>query len=130
MAKIRQYGRITSAEFAEILQEARGYDETPEQVEVDIFGYTRDWEEISKAYREAHDYTCENCGLKIDDLYYRQYMHCHHIDGNKLNNSNSNLKCLCLRCHSQVDDNHRRNLTTGANRFAFEDFERQYPNRR
>lgn len=131
LRKIRQYGRITSAEFVEILREAMGVDdmEQPEEVEVDIFGYTRDWEQISKNYREQHNYTCEECGLRIDDIFNRQYIHCHHKDGNKLNNSESNLKCLCMRCHSEVDENHRRRLTTGANRILMEEFNRLYPRR-
>lgn len=127
LARIRQYGRITSTEFAEILKEARGVDETPEEKEVDIFGYTRDWDQISKDYREAHDYTCERCGLRIDDLFDRQYIHCHHIDENKLNNQASNLECLCIRCHSQVDEYHLHNFTTGANRIILEYFNKKYP---
>ena len=127
VAQIREYGDMTSSDFVELLRQARGAEEQPEVQEVDIFGYTRDWDNISRAYRESHNYTCEQCGLHIDDMYYRQYMHCHHIDGNKLNNRESNLKCLCLRCHSRVDENHRHNLTTGANRFSYEDFEKIFP---
>lgn len=127
ISKVRQYGRITSTEFAEMLKQARGVEEEQKEQEVDIFGYTRDWDEISRNYREKHGYTCEKCGLKIDNLFDRQYIHCHHKDANKLNNNESNLQCLCLRCHSQVDEFHRKNLTTGANRIIFEAFEESYP---
>lgn len=126
--KLTEYRGIeSSSEFVEILREARAAEEDPEVHEVDIFGYTRDWDDISRAYREAHDYTCERCGLRIDDLFDRQYMHCHHKDENKLNNRESNLECLCLRCHSEVDEYHRHNLTTGANRIIMETFEEKYP---
>ncbi len=124
---ISQYGNMTSSDFVEILREARGAEEVPEVQEVDIFGYTRDWEEISRNYRESHNYTCERCGLHIDDIFDRQYIHCHHKDGNKLNNRDSNLECLCIRCHSRVDNNHRHNLTTGANRIIYDDFDEKYP---
>ena len=127
LSKIREYGRINSSEFVEILRQARGEEQEPEVHEVDIFGYTRDWDEISRNYRENHNYTCEECGLKIDDLFDRQYIHVHHIDANKLNNKESNLKCLCLRCHSNIDDYHRNNLTTGANRIIWEAFNSAYP---
>lgn len=127
IARIHEYGRITSTEFAEILREARGVEEDQKEQEVDIFGYTRDWDEISRNYREKHEYTCEKCGLKIDDLFDRQYIHCHHKDANKLNNNVSNLQCLCLRCHSQVDEYHRNNLTSGANGIIFRAFEEKYP---
>lgn len=131
LKQIREYGSITSAEFVEILRQARGIDdlEQPEEVEVDIFGYTRDWEEISRDYREKHFYTCERCGLHINDLFDRQFIHCHHKDGNKLNNVESNFECLCIRCHSEVDDNHRRRLTSGANRIIMNDFNSRYPRR-
>lgn len=128
LEKIRIYGNINSTQFSELLQAARGGDEEEqEEVEVDIFGYTRDWDQISKNYRESHKYICEKCGLRIDDFFDRQYIHCHHKDANKLNNKESNLQCLCLRCHSQVDERHRMNLTSGANRLIFEEFERKYP---
>lgn len=130
LAKIREYGRINSSEFVEILRQARGEEEEPEVHEVDIFGYTRDWDNISREYRESHSYTCEECGLKIDDLFDRQYIHVHHIDANKLNNRESNLKCLCLRCHSEVDEIHKNNLRTGANRIIWQAFEAAYPLRR
>ena len=130
LSKIREYGNMTSTDFVKILREARGTDEEPEVHEVDIFGYTRDWDDISRQYREAHNYTCERCGLRIDDIFDRQYIHCHHKDENKLNNRDSNLECLCLRCHSKVDDYHHHNLTTGANRIIMEEFEKKYPNNR
>ena len=125
---IFQYGDVNSSQFAEILKSVRG--EEDEEVETDLFGYTRDWEEISKKYKENKNYTCENCGLKIDDEYDRQYIHCHHIDRIKTNNIESNLKCLCLYCHAHVDDHHKKRLTTGANRFLYEDFIRKYGNRK
>lgn len=124
---IDEYGSITSSEFVELLKAARGAQDEPEVQEVDIFGYTKDWEQISKNYRERHNYTCERCGMTVDNIYDRQYIHCHHIDGNKLNNKDSNLRCLCLRCHSEVDDKHKKNLTTGVNRIIFEEFQKKYP---
>lgn len=124
---IRSYGNIDSSTFAEILREA-GHGEQDE-TEVDIFGYTRDWETISGAYKESKQYTCESCGLRIDDAYYRQYIHCHHLNGDKTDNRSENLKCLCLYCHAHVDEHHLQRLTTGANRFTYEDFIEKYGER-
>lgn len=128
---IAGYGTMTSSDFVEMLKSANdNQQEDYEGVELDLFGYTKDWDMISKQYRVKHDYTCEKCGLKIDDEYDRMYMHVHHINGDKLNNKENNLKCLCLYCHAHVDDNHKQRLTTGANRFIYDDFVGKYGNRK
>lgn len=120
---ISGYGNMSSTAFVEMLKQANDHQEADySEVELDLFGYTKDWDIISKQYREKHHYTCEECGLKIEDDYYKQYMHVHHINGDKLNNKESNLQCLCLYCHAHVDKNHEKRLTTGANKYIYEDF--------
>lgn len=127
---VSSYSGITTTEFVELLKSANGNEqEDYGDVELDLFGYTKDWEDISKVYREKHDYTCEKCGLKIEDGYDRQYIHVHHINGDKLNNKESNLKCLCLYCHAHVDEHHLKNLTKGANKYIYEDFIKKYGTR-
>lgn len=123
----REYVNVYSSDYVDQLKREMKKNENVGAQELDIFGYTRSWDDISRLFKASHNYTCEECGLHIEDVYDRQYIHCHHIDKNKLNNSESNLKCLCLRCHSMVDESHKRNLTTGANKIIFEDFERKYP---
>lgn len=45
---------MTTADFVELLKNAE--DAEPEgDIEVDIFGYTKDWETISRGFRELHD---------------------------------------------------------------------------
>lgn len=118
---------MTTADFVELLKNAE--DAEPEEdVEVDIFGYTKDWEIISRGIREKHNYTCENCGLHITDPYDLHYIHVHHKNGRKIDNRESNLQCLCFRCHANVDDRHReRLLGSGAKRMEFSQFEEKYP---
>lgn len=121
------YDSMTTADFVEILKEA---DETSENdtlnYEVDIFGYTKNWEHISKAYRTMRNYTCERCGLHIENPFEQHYMHVHHKNGNKLDNRTANLECLCIRCHANVDPNHHTRLTTGANGIIYDDFCKKY----
>jgi hypothetical protein len=124
---IKNYGSITSTVFVELLRRANDNQQDEyEGVELDLFGYTKDWDTISKDFREKHKYTCEICGLKIEDIYDRQYMHVHHVNGDKLNNKENNLKCLCLYCHAHVNEQHMKRLTTLANKFIYEDFIRKY----
>ncbi len=117
---------MTTADFVELLKSTE--EAEPEGgVEVDIFGYTKDWETISRSIREQHRYTCERCGLQITNPYDQHFIHVHHKNGRKVDNRPSNLQCLCLRCHSEVDENHRKRLTqSGANRIIFEEFMKKY----
>lgn len=79
-------------------------------IEVDIFGYAREWQKISKSYRMKKNFTCESCGIKIDDLINRRYLHTHHKNGDKTNNRENNLECLCVLCHSFKDIKHEENF--------------------
>ncbi|MEZ4939180.1 MAG: hypothetical protein R2799_16465 [Crocinitomicaceae bacterium] len=82
--------------------------------EVDIFGYEKGKEIISKKYRESRNFTCENCGVKPNSALHRKWWHTHHINGDKTNNSINNLNCLCLLCHSRLDDRHIENFSKGS----------------
>lgn len=117
--------RMTSSDFVEILKEAQSQIESDD--EVDIFGYTKNWELISKAYRELHNYTCERCGLHIDNPFDQFYIHVHHKNGNKTDNRTDNFECLCFRCHASVDSIHQMRLTTGANKVIYDEFCKKYP---
>lgn len=83
-----------------------------ENIEVDIFGYIKEKEKISKQYRESRDYTCESCGIKPVNILHRRHWHTHHKDGDKINNKESNLQCLCVLCHSYKDIKHEENFNT------------------
>lgn len=76
-------------------------------------GYVTNWNEISTAYRAIKNYTCEECQFEMINKNGYQYIHVHHIKRReKTNNRRSNLKCLCIECHSKVDDVHRKNFST------------------
>lgn len=122
-------GISNSSDFVKLLKSVQGMEDVQskqENVEVDIFGYTKDWENISLSYREFKDFRCEKCGIRIDDPFDRQYIHVHHKNGNKTDNRQSNLQCLCIKCHSEVDERHRQNFLKGANSVMLNEFKEKY----
>ncbi len=114
-----------STDFVEILKEAGDVKE-PHEEEVDIFGYVKDWEQISFDFRSKHHFTCARCGIKVEDGFDYQYIHAHHRNGNKLDNKESNLECLCIRCHAQVDETHRKNFSRGAKKSMLQEYISKY----
>ena len=114
-----------STDFVEILKEA-GDVEEPTEYNVDIFGYVKNWEEISLAYRTKKQFTCERCGTQVEDGFDHYYMQTHHKNGVKTDNREGNLECLCIKCHSEVDDTHRRNFSSGAQKVMIDEYMRKY----
>ena len=95
-----------------------GFSQTLEQDEIqstrgeiDIFGYTSDWPRVSREYRRMSNYTCQKCHFQTRQTAHHRYLHTHHVDGDKTNNSPTNLQCLCVLCHAYVDARHEENST-------------------
>ena len=63
--------------------------------------YPKNFSEISKKYRDSKKWTCEECNEYLGDDSNKKYLHTHHIDHQKSNNSFFNLKALCIECHSK-----------------------------
>ena len=72
--------------------------------------YTADWGEVARRYKETNNFTCESCYLDLRNV--PHLLHVHHINGVKTNNSPSNLKALCIECHSQQPDH--KHITVSA----------------
>lgn len=103
-----QLGLNTFNHFVLALEES-----DKKQMVVDNNGYILNWSQVSSCFRDMMNFTCEQCGFKAKDDKDRKFLHAHHIDRDKKNNKRSNLKCLCVKCHSEVDDHHQE-------KFAFE----------
>ena len=70
--------------------------------------YSRKWNEISTQVKTKRDYICENCTWKPNSDYQKRFVHTHHQNGDKTNNTKDNLKVLCIKCHANVDGYHSR----------------------
>lgn len=46
--------------------------------------------------------------------------------GDKLDNRESNLECLCIKCHPEVDNTYRRNFNTLAQKGLIQEFLLKY----
>ena len=69
------------------------------QAETAKSGYTDDWSKVSSHYRVEKNFECEEC--KVDMRSHRALLHVHHTSGVKSDNRPSNLKALCIDCHSK-----------------------------
>lgn len=64
-----------------------------------------DWYAQRHATIKRDNYTCQICGVTIDELESSQYMHVHHIVPYRLTQDNSldNLITLCASCHNKEE---------------------------
>ena len=60
-------------------------------------GYPADWSKISKTLREKRNWRCENCKLDLSE--HRKLLDAHHVNGNKADNDDTNLRTFCKDCH-------------------------------
>lgn len=101
-------------------------DEITQEYQVDIRGYTLDWEQISREFRKEKEYTCENCGIRMEVVSDRRFIHVHHKNGNKLINKRTNLECLCILCHAYKDELHERNFGKRSQQAEIKSFVSKY----
>jgi hypothetical protein len=62
-------------------------------------GYTDDWSEVSRKYKKQCGYRCETCNVDLSK--HQHLLDTHHINGDKQDNSDRNLKALCKLCHAE-----------------------------
>ena len=76
------------------------------------------------------NYTCAKCGFggnmlrnKLD----RKFFHTHHkIAWELTNTKRENLQCLCILCHSNIDDIHKINFNNPKMHTIITEFKEKY----
>lgn len=63
--------------------------------------YSADFKAIALALKEKWGWKCERCGHPHDQDS-GHVLTVHHLDGDKANNADWNLACLCQRCHLTI----------------------------
>ena len=74
--------------------------------------YPDNWDEISRELKKQLRYRCQNkfCSIQLN-YENKAYLHVHHINGLKNDCSQSNLICLCIKCHAdQPSHSHLKKL--------------------
>lgn len=64
-----------------------------------INDYTDDWGDVSERFKRSRQYICDECGIELSQRK-SKYIHVHHKNGSKNDNTDSNLKLVCIRCHA------------------------------
>lgn len=65
-----------------------------------INDYTGDFGAHAHRAKADVGWTCQSCQTNLADQKLRRYLHAHHVNGLKHNNSPANLLVLCIRCHA------------------------------
>lgn len=74
------------------------FKKMPKKTEDDAAGYVEGWRQISIEKRSKANFTCQDCGFKAAPQD-SAFIHVHHVNGDKTNNSDANLCVLCIDCH-------------------------------
>jgi hypothetical protein len=125
--------KLTSGQFIDHLMSDPNYAtqfkprELPKPVETDIWGYRHTFGALRDELKAIRGYKCEHCGIYLGATGTdRYYLEMDHKDGIKTNDKSSNLQCLCVLCHANKDEIHRRNYSVASNREKVEQFVRLY----
>ena len=60
--------------------------------------YSDDFGEVSIKAKSAANWVCQKCSIDLSSE--KKFLHTHHMDGAKFDNSRDNLKVLCYGCHA------------------------------
>lgn len=104
-AKFEKRRRIVNefsiAEF--LLEHATFFQKRPSETDKTALPnhYVENWRDISIKQKKYAGWRCEGCTVLLEEVSLRRCLHCHHVNGNKRDNSRKNIKVLCALCHRE-----------------------------
>lgn len=111
----RQWARVQRKEFVREFTPERFFGVYPRSLHFELPGfaedtapindYTHDFDEIGSRLKRELGWQCEKCRNVLEGGM-RQYLHTHHLNGDRSNNNRSNLKVLCIACHADEPRHH------------------------
>lgn len=73
--------------------------------------YSSKWSDISKYMKKNKKYICQKCFFDCSRGSFKRFLHVHHKNADKSNNSRDNLEVLCIECHAnEHNHSHIKNL--------------------
>jgi hypothetical protein len=83
--------------------------------------YTKDFPEVGRRLKVDRRWKCDECSQILSEPKAQRFLHIHHRDGNRWDNSPKNLSVLCIGCHaSQPSHSHMKSLP------EYKDYQRAY----
>jgi hypothetical protein len=73
--------------------------------------YSDDFAQVTSSMREGAGWRCSKCKRQFKRFWHKQYLHTHHRNGVKGDNSPENLSVLCLYCHANEPHHERMKHT-------------------
>ena len=87
-------------EFFEAYDSQITREPTNTDITAPVNKYSSDWEQISRQYREKVEWECEECSANLKEK--KELLHVHHINFQKSDDREENLRALCLCCHAEM----------------------------
>lgn len=85
--------------FKEYEKVEQGLFDFEQEINVPINTYNSGFKKTSLEFRKSKNFICKDCSLNLSN--HPQFLHVHHIDGNKSNDNYYNLEVICIDCHSK-----------------------------
>ena len=101
LLRSKKYGEYTGFNYDAYAKDHNYYMPFFDGVSSGVYDidYPADWPQISYRVRNERNWTCEQCGKNL--IKNKRALHVHHINGVKSDCRDSNLKVLCVDCHSK-----------------------------